>query len=338
MAEGEAPDILKWLRDWLWRRWGWRGAFAFALSGVTLFVWTNTDKIASWPGISWLVEHMSRDGVPRADPKRFTILVAKFDNDVKDEQRKVLLHGLLEFKGVEVLPLDRTIAADGPISEEAERAGHERAREFLKESGGSVVLWGTVLRVDGKAVPRVWWTPDEDGPRDGRYVTDSALRLPELFWTDLSSILDLLISRHDAESAANEGHFVADRLVTTVARVRTLLNATKGRSGWTPEQIARTRLVLAGSLTTLSEQTGQTKPLNEAVVAYRAALEEYTRERAPLDWAMTQNYLGIALCSLGEREGGTARLEEAVAAHRAALEEWTRARAPLEWAMTQNGL
>jgi hypothetical protein len=38
------------------------------------------------------------------------------------------------------------------------------------------------------------------------------------------------------------------------------------------------------------------------VVAYRAALEERTRERVPLDWAMTQNNLGSALRSLGERE------------------------------------
>ena len=46
----------------------------------------------------------------------------------------------------------------------------------------------------------------------------------------------------------------------------------------------------------------------------------------PLDWATTQNNLGVALATLGERESGTARLEEAVAAFRAALEEWTRDR------------
>ncbi len=59
----------------------------------------------------------------------------------------------------------------------------------------------------------------------------------------------------------------------------------------------------------------------EAVVAYRAALEERTRERVPLDWAATQNNLGYALQTLGERESGTARLEEAVVAYRAALED-----------------
>ncbi|MGF1640612.1 MAG: tetratricopeptide repeat protein, partial [Rhodospirillales bacterium] len=81
-----------------------------------------------------------------------------------------------------------------------------------------------------------------------------------------------------------------------------------------------------------------TARLGEAVAAYRAALEEFTREQVPLDWAATQNNLGLALAALGERESGTARLEEAMAAYRAALGERTRERVPLQWATTQNNL
>ena len=58
----------------------------------------------------------------------------------------------------------------------------------------------------------------------------------------------------------------------------------------------------------------------------------------PLDWAATQNNLGIALLRLGERESGTAHLEEAVAAYNAALAERTRDRVPLDWAITQMNL
>ena len=81
-----------------------------------------------------------------------------------------------------------------------------------------------------------------------------------------------------------------------------------------------------------------TERLDEAVAAFRAALEVVTRERVPLQWAMTQNNLGNALRALGAREDGTLRLEQAVAAYRAALEVWTRERVPLQWAMTQNNL
>ena len=86
------------------------------------------------------------------------------------------------------------------------------------------------------------------------------------------------------------------------------------------------------------ERESGTARLEEAVAAYRAALEERTRDRVPLEWAMTQINLGNALRTLGERESGTARLEEAVAAYRAALEEWTRDRVPLDWARTQKNL
>jgi tetratricopeptide (TPR) repeat protein len=70
------------------------------------------------------------------------------------------------------------------------------------------------------------------------------------------------------------------------------------------------------------------KRLEEAIVALRDALKERTRERAPLDWAVTKNNIGMALFELGEREDGTARIEEAIAAFREALEECTADSAP----------
>jgi hypothetical protein len=70
-------------------------------------------------------------------------------------------------------------------------------------------------------------------------------------------------------------------------------------------------------------QAGIGHRLEEAVAAYRDALTEYTRERVPLDWAMTKNNLGNALSTLGARESDTAHLEEAVAAFRDALTEFT---------------
>ena len=72
----------------------------------------------------------------------------------------------------------------------------------------------------------------------------------------------------------------------------------------------------------------------EAATAYRAALEEWTRQRVPIRWATAQGNLGNALAGLGKRESGTDTLEEAVSAYDAALEELTRERVPLDWAAT----
>jgi hypothetical protein len=56
------------------------------------------------------------------------------------------------------------------------------------------------------------------------------------------------------------------------------------------------------SLWALAARESGTARLEEAVAAYRAALEERTQERVPLDWATTQNNLGNALSTLGARE------------------------------------
>jgi tetratricopeptide (TPR) repeat protein len=91
-----------------------------------------------------------------------------------------------------------------------------------------------------------------------------------------------------------------------------------------------------------------TNTLLVALFAFRQALKEWTRERVPLEWAGTQNNLGLALAELGRGHKcgtaepwnihGTAPLEEAAIAYREALKEWTRERVPLDWAMAQNNL
>ena len=63
-----------------------------------------------------------------------------------------------------------------------------------------------------------------------------------------------------------------------------------------------------------------------------------TRERVPLDWATTQNNLGLRARELGERESGTARLEEAVAAYRAPCRNGPASACRSHWAMTQMNL
>jgi hypothetical protein len=82
--------------------------------------------------------------------------------------------------------------------------------------------------------------------------------------------------------------------------------APRWRNGPASERrsIGRRRRTILASLLRLGERESGTVRLEEAVAAYRAVLEERTRERVPLDWAATQNNLGNALQALGEREAG----------------------------------
>jgi tetratricopeptide (TPR) repeat protein len=94
----------------------------------------------------------------------------------------------------------------------------------------------------------------------------------------------------------------------------------------------------AGALYQQGDEFGDNGVLRSAIERYNRLLELQPRERAPLEWATTQNDLGNALWTLGVRENGSARLEQAVAAYREALKERTRERVPLQWASTQNNL
>jgi tetratricopeptide (TPR) repeat protein len=94
----------------------------------------------------------------------------------------------------------------------------------------------------------------------------------------------------------------------------------------------------ADALATYGDQKGVNDALRQAIHAYNEVLDALTRERAPLQWAMTQNNLGFALQRLGERESGTERLEQAMVAYSEALKEYTRERVPLQWATAQNNL
>jgi hypothetical protein len=60
---------------------------------------------------------------------------------------------------------------------------------------------------------------------------------------------------------------------------------------------------LGVALRALGEREGTTAKLEEAVVAYREALKEWTRGRGPFQWAATQNNLGNAAELSEGREG-----------------------------------
>ena len=81
--------------------------------------------------------------------------------------------------------------------------------------------------------------------------------------------------------------------------------------------------------------------LDQAVKAYRNALEVRTRVAVPQDWAATQRGLGNALADQGQRAAGDkalALLDQATAAYRDALEVYTKADLPQDWAKTQTNL
>jgi tetratricopeptide (TPR) repeat protein len=133
-------------------------------------------------------------------------------------------------------------------------------------------------------------------------------------------------------AAATRGELASQRL-KYLAAAEHLAEAAKIAPE--PEAVLDYQWCRADALYRHGDEFGDNAALAEAIRVWREVVAPLVpRERAPLDWAMTQMNLVAALRILGEREAGTARLEEAVAAYHAALEEWTRERVPLQWAVS----
>ncbi|MGI9449568.1 MAG: hypothetical protein ACR2QH_02805, partial [Geminicoccaceae bacterium] len=102
---------------------------------------------------------------------------------------------------------------------------------------------------------------------------------------------------------------------------------------WALKQYELGRILIARS-----ENHSGTRELNEAVLAFKAVLNEWPKDRNPERWAATQSDLGYALTLLGKRHGSVGTLESAAIACRNALAEIKQDRTPLLWATAQYNL
>ena len=85
-----------------------------------------------------------------------------------------------------------------------------KVRQYLRETGADVLIWGQVIRHGDRSVPKLYL--EHASAREetrlvhqGRYaLTEWTLELPEVFWSDLRTILELKIAS-DASGAHEPG-------------------------------------------------------------------------------------------------------------------------------------
>jgi hypothetical protein len=217
---------------------------------ILLLGWWNWKDIQERPGISEAIEFITRAPIPKADPQHFSIIMAHLENDPQGHMEQIVIEDLKEFEGIQVLRIDRTIEVSGGQPEAGEQEGHEDARMLLQRSGANAMLWGSVLRHEGRAVPKLHWTvAGEAQPARafGRYrpLTETDLSLPLLFWEDLAQILRLLVVTESAKFKNLQGHYIADRLTPFVDRVRTLWTNRQQRLRWDRDTTGEIGLILA---------------------------------------------------------------------------------------------
>lgn len=83
---------------------------------------------------------------------------------------------------------------------------------------------------------------------------------------------------------------------------------------------AKAQFELGQALVADGQRRSGTRELKEAVLAFRAAAGEWSRENAPLKWATVQFELGRTLALLSRRSGDTSFRQESIAALGSALD------------------
>ena len=274
---------------------------------------------------------------PSSSEKRFLLVLCWLENDPQGHGTKVVERAFRGVKGIKLVRSERIIAAGG-AADDWRPAMRKSARRVLEEWRADLAVVGEVTKVN-KAL-NLWFVPREGDDTLGRGDRPYELKnvtLKEDFHDDLRAQLAAVAWTAVAPLADTEtrGRMLEEGLTDAIQKLAGLLD---GGTITEPEHRAKLSVAYGNALQTLGERESGTKNLKKAVAAFNEALEVYTRERVPLDWAMAQNNLGAALVALSKLESRTENLEKAVAAFNEALKERIRQRVPLQWAETQNNL
>jgi tetratricopeptide (TPR) repeat protein len=286
-------------------------------------------------GREWIAD---RWPLRKREPTRdvFRILIAKLDRDDTSgtlTQAVVrAFQGQNAIEGVQTCRILR-IRGAGPAAEDAVA---KTGRKWLTRRNVDVLVFGEVLPPKGETLNLHFLSSDRSQGFAPKSFGFEAGLLKDDFSEAAAGQFQAIALAAVSPVTDQRGRYLVETLRPVARRLERIVRSPP--PGMSTSGMADAQFAFALAMSTIGEQAGDNLALEEAEAAYRAALEERTRDRVPLDWAMTQNALGNALQALGARESGTARLEEAAAAYRSALEEYTRQRVPLDWAMTQNNL
>jgi tetratricopeptide (TPR) repeat protein len=287
------------------------------------------------------LKHKIRRDIRGGSRGKIHILLARLADDTPTDSFRTTLYGTIRRELGNAVELtnwpDVEILSDGHEYDIEHRA-FEKAQKQLRDHNCDLLISGRVKgRSNDHAVLSLRFTVAEaPGQNPENYKLTDTFDLPANFVGRLGTAIAARVVMSAAPAVDRSGHYIVPLMRATAERLKPLVTGLN--LGFDSDTRGSLLFNYGLVLAAIGSQAGSNDELIQAVTAYREALKEYTRERVPLDWAMTQNNLGNALARLGERASDSARLQEAVTAFREALKEYTRERVPLDWAMTQNNL
>jgi tetratricopeptide (TPR) repeat protein len=269
-------------------------------------------------------------------------MLAKIDGDTASNSHRKTLQETIrrEFSdSVEIIQWPEALPDKDGHEYDTERSAYATAQKWLANNHCDFLIAGREKgkNANGETILSMQFIVTDARNREAKaYKLTDTLDLPVKFVADFGAVIAARVTMGAAPAVHMSGLYLVPLMRGAAERMKPIID----RLNPAFDADARGSLLHSYALVcgTIGDQAGSNDDLAAAIHAFREALKEWTRERVPRQWAMTQNNLGVTLQTLGEFESGTARLHEAVTAFRDALKEYSRERAPLDWAMVQNNL
>ena len=286
--------VWKWLREsgWKWLRENVFKAIVLAALTASVTAWLrgtfDTILRKSLPsgaeiscvGREWIIDHSP---FRRLEPSKevFRILVATLDHD--DANRtltEAVVRAFQGEKGIEAIETCRVLKIEGG-GERIEEVAAKRGQGWLSRRDADVLVFGEWIKRERRSTSIFFqlgavatsanmllsWRPASSRGTSARQ------------WGRKFKAVALATVKPATEES---GKYLVETLRPVAVRLEQLIHFPP--SGLSAGQLADVQFALGLALNIIGEQAGDNKALTEAVAAFRAALEERTRARVPLDW------------------------------------------------------
>lgn len=230
--------------------------------------------------------------------------------------------------------LNRTIAVSG----RPQGIAHLDALEAVTGVRVESLIWGGVKGDSNGAVGPLYATKFSDYPQFGGAFLPGDFKLPALPPDDLCKVLRLIVATDSAEFMVRYKIRFGDSLETVIREVTAIVNDPRKSAGWSADTRARMNLILGIANRTSGVERKSKDSLNAAVAYFQRTLNDWTRDRDPLEWAMTQRNLADALGQLFGLDWHDAPLHPAMTAYQNALAIYQSRSDRLDSAHVQLGL
>jgi tetratricopeptide (TPR) repeat protein len=181
------------------------------------------------------------------------------------------------------------------VSGRSLEAAHKEALTLATKAETESLIWGQVNRATLLAIGPLYVTRFSGYPQFGGAYLPADFQLPQLPPDDLCKVVRLIVATDSAEFMLRYQLKFGDVLEPLIHAVRAIVDDSRNTAGWSPDTRARMNLILGIANRTSGTELKSRDSLDLALAYFQRALNDWTRDRNPIEWAMTQRNIADTL-------------------------------------------